>query len=136
MHFIQVGNVNLQYDDSITDIERIKKIIKLNNHLFLDYKDKIISLVKTNESNNNVIYVNNFDDFFEKMLNLVINDKKFISIFNNPYLLPSLYIQLLVKEISKNSETFIETDDNITDDMLWFVLACKYFDCKTQFDEL
>ena len=136
MHFIQVGNVNLQYDDSITDIERIKKIIKLNNHLFLDYKDKIISLVKTNESNNNVIYVNNFDDFFEKMLNLVINDKKFISIFKNPYLLPSLYIQLLVKEISKNSETFIETDDNITDDMLWFVLACKYFDCKTQFDEL
>lgn len=136
MHFIQIGNVNLQYDDSITDIERIKKIIKLNNHLFLDYKDKIISLVRTNESNNNVIYVNNFDDFFDRLLSLVINDKKFISIFKNPYLLPSLYIQLLVKEISKNSETFIETDDNITDDVLWFIIACKFFDCKNQFDEL
>lgn len=55
---------------------------------------------------------------------------------NQPELLPALYIQLLVKKESINGETFIQLNDNITDDMLWFVLACKFFDCKTQFDEL
>lgn len=55
---------------------------------------------------------------------------------NQPELLPALYIQLLVEEETKNGETFIQLNDNITDDMLWFVLACKFFDCKTQFDEL
>lgn len=43
---------------------------------------------------------------------------------------------MLVEEETKNGETFIQLNDNITDDMLWFVLACKFFDCKTQFDEL
>lgn len=43
---------------------------------------------------------------------------------------------MLVKKESINGETFIQLNDNITDDMLWFVLACKFFDCKTQFDEL
>ena len=37
MHFIQIGDINLQYDESITDIERIKKIIKLNEFLFSDW---------------------------------------------------------------------------------------------------
>ena len=136
MNCIKIGNINLQYNESITDIERIKKIIKLNEFLFPDYKDKIISFVKQNTSNDNVVYVNNFDDFFDNVLKSLLNDDKFIFSLNQPELLPALYIQLLVKKESINDETFIQLDDNITDDMLWFVLACKFFDCKTQFDEL
>ena len=136
MNCIKIGNINLQYNESITDIERIKKIIKLNEFLFPDYKDKIISFVKQNTSNDNVVYVNNFDDFFDNVLKSLLNDDKFIFSLNQPELLPALYIQLLVKKESINEETFIQLDDNITDDMLWFVLACKFFDCKTQFDEL
>lgn len=135
MNCIKMGYINLQYDESITDIERIKKIIKLNEFLFSDYKDKTISFVEQNTSDDNVVYVNNFDEFFDNLLKQLLNDTKFIFL-NQPELLPALYIQLLVEEETKNGETFIQLNDNITDDMLWFVLACKFFDCKTQFDEL
>ena len=136
MNCIKMGDINLQYDESITDIERIKKIIKLNEFLFSDYKDKTISFVKQNDSDDNVVYVNNFDEFFDNLLKQLLNDTKFIFSLNQPELLPALYIQLLVKKESINGETFIQLDDNITDDMLWFVLACKFFNCKTKFDEL
>ena len=136
MNCIKMGDINLQYDESITDIEIIKKIIKLNEFLFSDYKDKTISFVEQNDSDDNVVYVNNFDEFFDNLLKQLLNDTKFIFSLNQPELLPALYIQLLVKKESINDETFIQLDDNITDDMLWFVLACKFFDCKNQFDEL
>lgn len=136
MNCIKMGDINLQYDESITDIERIKKIIKLNEFLFSDYKDKTISFVEQNTSDDNVVYVNNFDEFFDNLLKQLLNDTKFIFSLNQPELLPALYIQLLIKKESINDETFIQLDDNITDDMLWFVLACKFFDCKNQFDEL
>lgn len=136
MNCIKMGDINLQYDESITDIERIKKIIKLNEFLFSDYKDKTISFVEQNTSDDNVVYVNNFDEFFDNVLKSLLNDDKFIFSLNQPELLPALYIQLLVKKESINDETFIQLDDNITDDMLWFVLACKFFNCKTKFDEL
>ena len=136
MNYIQIGNINLQYDESITDIERILRIIKLNRFLFEDYMGKTISLVKENLSDNNIVYVTNFDEFFDNLLKQLLNDTKFIFSLNQPELLPALYIQLLVKEESKNGETFIQVNDNITDDMLWFIIACKFFNCKNQFDEL
>lgn len=73
-----MGYINLQYDESITDIERIKKIIKLNEFLFSDYKDKTISFVEQNTSDDNVVYVNNFDEFFDNLLKQLLNDTKFI----------------------------------------------------------
>lgn len=129
MNCIKMGYINLQYDESITDIERIKKIIKLNEFLFSDYKDKTISFVEQNTSDDNVVYVNNFDEFFDNLLKQLLNDTKFIFL-NQPELLPALYIQLLVEEETKNGETFIQLNDNITDDMLWFVLACKFLIVK------
>lgn len=136
MHFIQIGDIKLQYDESITDIERIKKIINLNEFLFSDYKDKTISFVEQNTSDDNVVYVNNFDEFFDDLLKQLLNDTSFISSLDNKDLLPALYIQLLVKKESINGETLIQLNDNITDDMLWFIIACKFFDCKNQFNEL
>ena len=124
MNCIKMGDINLQYDESITDIERIKKIIKLNEFLFSDYKDKTISFVEQNTSDDNVVYVNNFDEFFDNLLKQLLNDTKFIFSLNQPDLLPALYIKLLVKKESIKGETIIQLNDNITDDMLWFVLAC------------
>ena len=136
MNCIKIGDIKLQYDESITDIKRIKKIIKLNEFLFSNYKDKTITFVKQNDSDDNVVYMNNFDDFFDNVLKSLLNDTKFIFSLNQPELLPALYIQLLVKKESINGETLIQLNDNITDDRLWFMVACKFFDCKTQFDEL
>ncbi len=136
MNYIKIGDIKLQYDESITDIERIKKIINLNEFLFSDYKDKTISFVEQNTSDDNVVYVNNFDEFFFDLLKQLLNDTSFISSLDNKDLLPALYIQLLVKKESINGETLIQLNDNITDDMLWFIIACKFFDCKNQFNEL
>lgn len=83
MNCIKMGYINLQYDESITDIERIKKIIKLNEFLFSDYKDKTISFVEQNTSDDNVVYVNNFDEFFDNLLKQLLNDTKFIFFFKS-----------------------------------------------------
>lgn len=136
MNYIKIDDIKLQYDESITDIERIKKIINLNEFLFSDYKDKTISFVEQNTSDDNVVYVNNFDEFFDDLLKHLLNDTSFISSLDNKDLLPALYIQLLVKKESINGETLIQLNDNITNDMLWFIIACKFFDCENQFDEL
>ena len=80
--------------------------------------------------------MNNFDEFFDNLLKQLLNDTKVIFSLNQPELLPALYIQLLVKKESINGETLIQLNDNITDDILWFMVGCKFFDCKTQFDEL
>ena len=87
MNCIKMGDINLQYDESITDIERIKKIIKLNEFLFSDYKDKTISFVEQNDCDDNVVYVNNFDEFFDNLLKQLLNDTKFIFSLNQPELL-------------------------------------------------
>ena len=83
MNYIQIGNINLQYDESITDIERILRIIKLNRFLFEDYMGKTISLVKENLSDNNIVYVTNFDEFFDNLLKQLLNDTKFIFFFKS-----------------------------------------------------
>ena len=41
MACLKIGDINIQYDAAITDIDRIAKIIQLNQYLFTNYKGKI-----------------------------------------------------------------------------------------------
>ena len=134
---MQVGDIKLQYDETENDITRIVKIIKLNQYLFADYKGKIISLNNSISSeNHSIVSISDFDKFFDDILKMLLEDNKVISSLDQPDLLPALYTQLLVKKAIQNGDTVVMLDNNISDDMLWFMIACKFFDYKTQFSEL
>ncbi len=134
---IQVGDIKLQYDESVNDIERIVEIIKINQYLFTDYSGKTILLgrPKSTESDD-IVYISDFDEFFNDLLKMLLEDKKLISSLEDPDLLRTLYIQLLVKKAIQNGDNVSMPDSKISDDMLWFMIACNYFDYKTNFDEL
>ena len=137
MKTIQVNNITLQYDESIEDIERINRIIELNPMLFLGYKEKTISLVPMNSSTNgNIVYVDNFDRFFDDLLKRTLDDNNIALSLTDSVLLPALYMNLLAKQSTEENEKFIMLDDSVSEDVMWFLTACKYFDYKTQFHEL
>lgn len=133
----QVGDIKLQYDESVVDIERIVEIIKLNRYLFADYNGKTISLgMPISSKSDNIVYVPDFDKFFDVLLKMILENDNIISCLNHPDLLPSLHIQAVCLESIKNGDTPFMLDNNLSYDMLWFLIACKYFDYKTEFNEL
>lgn len=137
MASIQVGKIKLLYDESVADIKRIAEIINLNQYLFIDYNGKVISLVPpTSSENDNVIYITDFDQFFDNLLKAFLQDANFTSALADPAVLPAVYIKLLVRKIAQDKDVFVMADNDISPDMLWFFAACKYFDTKTNFSEL
>lgn len=136
MTYKQIGNIKLQYDETVVDIERIANIIKLNQYLFADYSGKIIFLGTPILSDcDNIIYIPDFDEFFDYLLKTLLKDNTISSYFNNPNLLPALYIQVLLKNTIQSGDSLVLFDNNISDDMLWFLIACQYFNYKTNFRE-
>ncbi len=136
MAYMQVGDIRLQYDDKVVDIKKISQIIEFNKYLFSDYKGKIISIGLPVSSNNNVVYISDFNKFFDNLLKALLQDKNVATSLEHPDLLPALYTQLLVKKSIQNGDTVVMLNDGISDDMLWFMIACKFFDYRTKFNEL
>ena len=69
MNTININELKIQYDDTITDINRIAKIIELNQLLFADYKNTTIYLTNKKYSHQeNTINVSDFDEFFDNRL--------------------------------------------------------------------
>lgn len=136
MRTIEVGNVKLQYSKAnSSNIKRIIQIIELNWFLFNDYKDKIISIDEIEESfSNDTIHITDFNLFFDMLLKKKLEDDCIIRDLKEPNLLPAIYIQLLIK--NEKEETVISPNKILTDDLLWFYIACNFFDIKNQFEGL
>ncbi len=133
----QIGDIKIQYDETITDIDRIAEIIKLNQTLFLDYKEIIISLTACpNVDNYNRLYINDFDKAFDDHLKLILADSTVMQTLENPKLLLGLYVKLFAKKAIQNGAPNVMIDVDVPDDFLWFMIACKYFDFKTNFHEM
>ncbi len=135
MACLKIGDINIQYDAAITDIDRIAKIIQLNQYLFTNYKGKTLCIGVPVLSNKDAIYIANFDKFFEDSLKKVLQYKDIIRILDDTELLPALYTHLLV-EINQNKEANVMFEQHISNDIFWLALACKFFDYKTNFNEL
>ena len=136
MAYMQVGDIKLQYDEKVVDIKRISQMIEFNQYLFADYKGKIISIGLPVSSDNNVVYISDFNKFFDDLLKALLQDKNVTTSLDHPSLMPELYTQLLVRKATQNGDTAVMLDNNISDDMLWFMIACKFFDYRTKFNEL
>ena len=103
-------------------------MIKLNNFLFADWKNQ--SWDFRNKTSKD------FDLVFETRLKMLLDNPEVQEVLEMPETLPSIYSQLLIKELQKQNETTIQLNANIPENMLWFMLACKYYNVKTQFSEL
>lgn len=134
--YMQVGDIKIQYDEKLVDIKSISQIIEFNQYLFADYKGKTISVGIPVLSDSNVIYISDFNKFFDDLLKKLLQDKNVITSLEHSDLLPALYTQLLVKKAIQNGDTVVMLDNNISDDLLWFMIACKFFDYRTNFNEL
>lgn len=103
-------------------------MIKLNDFLFADWKNHSWDFRdKTSKD---------FDLVFETRLKMLLDNSEVQKTLEMPETLPSIYSQLLIKELQKQNETTIQLNANIPENMLWFMLACKYYNVKTQFSEL
>ena len=136
MAYMQVGDIQLQYDEKVVDIKKISQIIEFNQYLFADYKGKTISIGLPVSSDNNVVYISDFNEFFDALLKAFLQDKNVTTSLDNPDLLSALYTQLLVKKAIQNGDNVALLDNGISDDVLWFMIACKFFDYKNKFNEL
>ena len=131
-----IGNIKLIYNQQLEDdIERIVRIIELNPFLFADYQNKTLDLTNSNDSEENGIGITNFDAFFDNLLISVLQKKESQENLAIPELLPALYIQLLLKRQQENGQSLICLETTISDDILWFLLASKYYDLNTQFSQ-
>lgn len=136
MAYMQVGDIKLQYNEKVVDIKRISQIIEFNQYLFADYKGKIISIGLPVSSDNNMVYISDFNKFFDALLKALLQDKNVATSLDHPDLLPAVYTQLLVKKAIQNGDTVVMLDNGTSEDMLWFMIACKFFDYRTKFNEL
>lgn len=102
-------------------------MIKLNAFLFADWKNH--SWDFRNKTSKD------FDLVFEIRLKMLLDNPDVQKSLEMPETLPSIYSQFLIKELQKRNETNIQLNTNIPENMLWFFLACKYYNSETQFTD-
>ena len=114
-------------EDQEQELIQIIPMIKLNNFLFADWKNQ--SWDFRNKTSKD------FDLVFETRLKMLLDNPEVQEVLEMPETLPSIYSQLLIKELQKQNETTIQLNANIPENMLWFLLACKYYNSETQFTD-
>lgn len=131
-----VGTIEIVYNQELeSDIERIVKIIELNQFLFAGYQNKTLDLTNTKESSKNRISITDFDYFFDNLLMAYLNAEDIKESLKTPELLPALYTQMLIKEQQEKDSSEIFLEVTVPDDVLYFLVASKYYDLNTQFHE-
>ncbi len=138
-----IDKINLYYpEEEEAEIENIINMIKTNRLLFNTSVDSTIiidhhSPDKIKVEDNNTYIVKQFDDLFDYVVERLISNPEYLAIFNQPELMPALYIQLLSKKLLVNEEAspFLLLPNHAEDD-LYTLIALKYFDNKHQFTEL
>lgn len=128
MNRIMINNIEIRYDDNINcKIDYIKNVISNNYNLFLSMigESQVISLVPTNEDG--VVYISDFDKTFYEVVNKIFNNDGNNTLFEIPELLPGLYIESLVRKAASNQRTLVQPNPNVTDEMLYSLIAYIYF---------
>lgn len=139
MASVEVCGINIQYDDTVDDIDRIVKIIKLNAFLFKAFEGKTLILDKSKSTcDGGIIYISDFDNFFDEILKIILNDENISSLLNDSQLLCDLHNFYLSNKARQDGTepNYFFSCKNITDDRFCFFLALKYFNYKTHFKEL
>ncbi len=133
MNIIKVKDIEIRYDESQShNIDSIKNIISNNYDIFLPVlgKIRVISLVPTDDDK--MVYVDDFDKFFYEIVDKFFNND---SLLKNSDVLATLYIEYLIRNNSNNEMSLVQSDSNISDNLLYTIIAYIYFMKTSSFDD-
>lgn len=136
MNVVKLKNIKIFYDDiQNQNIDYIKKVINNNYDLFLSLlgESKIISLVPTNEAG--AVYISNFDKTFYEIVNQFFNNEGINDLLGNSDILSIFYIETLIRKNISKQKLLIQPNPNITDEMLYSIIAYIYFTKTGTFDD-
>lgn len=134
MNLIKVRDIEIRYDDN-QKTNYIKNVIDNNYNLILSIlgESKVISLIPTNDDG--VVYIPDFDKTFYEVVNQVFNNESNKALLENPDLLPSFYIETLIRKNANNSMSLVQPNSNVSDEMLYSLIAYIYFTKTSTFDD-
>lgn len=129
MEKVNIEGIEIIYNENQKqELEKIIQIIKLNKQFFSDWQNNTLDF--RNKT------FKDFDATFDLRLKGILNNSEIQNALTAPDLLPAIYTQYLIKSLPSDSGINVLFEDNMSDDVLYFLLACKYYNCETQFDEL
>lgn len=129
MKRVIIKDIEIQYnDDQVDKVDYIVNIINKNYTLFLDMIGtvRIISFIPTNDQN--VLYIENFDEVFYDGINKIFNNASTQNAYNTPNILSALYIEVLIRKLKINSNMLVQSNSSISDEMLDALISYKYFE--------
>ena len=128
MKKVIIKDIEIQYtDDQIEKFNYIINFINKNYNLILEMfcTSRIISLIPTNEEN--VVYIQNFDDVFYNGINKILNNDDIRKAYNAPNILSGLYIEILIRKLKIESNMLVQSNSSISDELLETLISYKYF---------
>lgn len=112
--------ITLRYFEDNEEILKIKKVILNNQILFETFQEKTFSIGIQDDIG---IYIENFDDFFQKNLAKKLREDSILSMLEKENVLIDVYSNVLYN---------ICHDEKIFDHVTYFITACKFYDYKKQ----
>ena len=131
-----IRDIEIQYnDEQANKIDYIINTISKNYGLFLDVLEtsRIISLVPTDEKN--TLYIENFDEAFYSIIDKCFNNDTVKQEFNAPNIMSALYVEILLRKLKIKSKVLIQSNSNLSDEMLDSLIAYKYYEKNGSFLE-
>jgi len=134
MNLIKIKDIEIRYDDN-QEIDYIRNVINNNYNLFLSVlgESKVISLIPTN--NDKVVYISDFDETFYEVVNQTFNNDGNKILLENPNLLPAFYIETLIRKNANNPMSLVQSNPNVSDEVLYSLIAYIYFTKTGTFDD-
>ena len=136
MNTIKIKDIEIRYDSKQNiDIDYIKNVITNNYNLVLPFlgKKKILSLIPTNEEG--VVWTSNFDNTFYEIVKKSFINEECAALFENPDILPALYIQTLIRKNGDNSNGLVRDNFSFDDEILYSYIAYVYYTKTGTFEE-
>ncbi len=134
MASLKVKDIEIIYDDE-KNINDIKNVITNNYQLFqmiLGSKKKI-SLVE--DSDEDTLYICNFDDFFSEAINQIFNPTAFGNPKDHKDLLIQFYLEYLIRNNSNFKKGLFEPNNGLSDELLIDFLAYFYYTKTSNFND-
>ena len=134
MKKIKIRDIEIYYENN-NEIKNITNIISNNYELFLLFLEDVrtISLIPTEEQN--VIFIEDFEKTFSNLVYKVFDTEQNRLLLDNPDLLPAFYIESIIRRSSDNQMSLVQSNSNVSDEMLYSLIAYFYFLKTGNFDE-
>lgn len=134
MNIVKINDIEIRYDNN-QEINYIKNVIDKNYNLFLSLlgESKVISLIPTNDDE--VVYISDFDETFYEVVNQTFNNDGNKALLESPDLLPTFYIETLIRKNVNNPMSLVQPNLNVSDEMLYSFIAYIYFTKIGTFDD-